>query len=62
MSNLELGLVVFVVMMLLIMLRMPIAIALFLGGTIGFAPRASSRTRPCATNEGVTTWRILPST
>jgi tripartite ATP-independent transporter DctM subunit len=37
MSNLELGIVGFVVMMLLIMLRMPIAIALFLGGTIGFA-------------------------
>ena len=37
MSNLELGIVVFVAMMLLIALRMPIAIALFLGGTVGFA-------------------------
>jgi C4-dicarboxylate transporter DctM subunit len=37
MSNLELGIVVFAAMMLLIVLRMPIAIALFLGGAIGFA-------------------------
>jgi C4-dicarboxylate transporter DctM subunit len=37
MTNLELGIVVFAAMMLLIVLRMPIAIALFLGGTIGFA-------------------------
>jgi tripartite ATP-independent transporter DctM subunit len=37
MSNLELGIVVFAAMMLLIMLRMPIAIALFLGGAVGFS-------------------------
>ncbi len=37
MTNLELGIVVFVAMMVLIALRMPIAIALFLGGTFGFA-------------------------
>jgi tripartite ATP-independent transporter DctM subunit len=37
MTNLELGIVVFAAMMLLIMLRMPIAIALFLGGAIGFS-------------------------
>ena len=37
MSNLELGIVIFVAMMIAIALRMPIAIALFLGGTVGFA-------------------------
>jgi len=37
MTNLELGVVVFAAMMILIMLRMPIAIALFLGGAAGFA-------------------------
>ena len=37
MTNLELGVVVFAAMMLLIALRMPIAIALFLGGSVGFA-------------------------
>jgi C4-dicarboxylate transporter, DctM subunit len=37
MSNLELGIVVFAAMMLLITLRMPIAIALFLAGAVGFA-------------------------
>jgi tripartite ATP-independent transporter DctM subunit len=37
MSNLDLGILVFVAMMVLIVLRMPIAIALFAGGTIGFA-------------------------
>jgi C4-dicarboxylate transporter DctM subunit len=37
MSNLQLGIVVFAAMMLLIALRMPIAIALFLGGAAGFA-------------------------
>jgi tripartite ATP-independent transporter DctM subunit len=37
MSNLELGILVFAGMMVLIVLRMPIAIALFAGGTIGFA-------------------------
>ena len=37
MSNLELGIVVFIAMMLAIALRMPIAIALFAGGATGFA-------------------------
>jgi C4-dicarboxylate transporter, DctM subunit len=37
MSNLQLGIVVFAAMMGLIMLRMPIAIALFLGGAVGFS-------------------------
>ena len=37
MSNLELGIIIFAAMILLIMLRMPIAIALFLGGAVGFA-------------------------
>jgi C4-dicarboxylate transporter DctM subunit len=37
MTNLQLGIVVFAAMMLLIALRMPIAIALFLGGAAGFA-------------------------
>jgi C4-dicarboxylate transporter DctM subunit len=37
MTNLQLGIVVFAAMMLLIALRMPIAIALFVGGAAGFA-------------------------
>jgi len=37
MSNLELGIVIFVVMMVAIALRMPIAISLFVGGAAGFA-------------------------
>jgi C4-dicarboxylate transporter, DctM subunit len=37
MSSLELGIVIFVAMMVAIALRMPIAIALFVGGTVGFA-------------------------
>jgi tripartite ATP-independent transporter DctM subunit len=37
MTNLDLGIAVFVAMMLAIALRMPIAIALFVGGTAGFA-------------------------
>jgi tripartite ATP-independent transporter DctM subunit len=37
MSNLDLGIIIFVAMMLAIALRMPIAVALFLGGTVGFA-------------------------
>jgi tripartite ATP-independent transporter DctM subunit len=36
-TNFELGIVVFAVMMVMIMLRMPIAIALFLGGAVGFS-------------------------
>jgi C4-dicarboxylate transporter, DctM subunit len=37
MSSLELGIVIFVMMMVAIALRMPIAIALFVGGAVGFA-------------------------
>jgi tripartite ATP-independent transporter DctM subunit len=40
MSNLELGIIIFAAMMVLIVLRMPIAIALFLGGAVGFATLA----------------------
>jgi C4-dicarboxylate transporter, DctM subunit len=42
MTNLDLGIIVFVAMMAAIALRMPIAIALFVGGTAGFAMIAGS--------------------
>ena len=51
MSNLELGILVFVLMMVAIALRMPIAIALFVGGAAGFAAIAGIQPLMALLNE-----------